>query len=341
MSTMDKFYLNLKKKYFDKNRTFIIAEIGTNHDQSLKKAKKLILKAKKAGADAVKFQILNFSSQYYGNDYSKKFESFFNKISLPFFWIDILADYCKKKDIIFFASPTFKVGFEKLRSKSKIIKIASPQFATDDILTKHILKSQKTCIVSNGLLTLDQTINKMKKSLKINKNIILLYCISRYPTKINDLNLQNIKYLKKKLNCVVGFSDHTTDTDIPSFAVALGAKVIEKHLTLNKKSEGPDHKFALEPKEFNLMIKKIRFFEKAYGLNKKKLTELDNTIIKSYTPKFITKQKINKNKRLNLKFFDYKRAKGGIPISTDISKFKTIKELKINQKLNRKHLKYE
>ena len=86
----------------------------------------------------------------------------------------------------------------------------------------------------------------------------MLYCISRYPTKVNELNLNCIRYLKKKLKLPVGFSDHTTSVDIPSIAVALGAQVIEKHITLNRNSIGPDHKFALEPQEFKLMVKKIR-----------------------------------------------------------------------------------
>ena len=108
----------------------------------------------------------------------------------------MLIKFCKEQKILFFASPTYEKAAEILLKKTKVIKIASPQFATDDFLTKKIIKSKKTCIVSNGLLFKPNN-KKINYYNKFNKNLILLYCISRYPTKVNELNLNCIRYLKK------------------------------------------------------------------------------------------------------------------------------------------------
>ena len=194
---MNKFYQILYKNFFKKNKTFIIAEIGTNHNQKLSQAKKLIKIAKSSGADAVKFQLLNFQEQYDDESYNNKFKNSFYKIEFNNDWIELLIKFCKEQKILFFASPTYEKAAEILLKKTKVIKIASPQFATDDFLTKKIIKSKKTCIVSNGLLSLNQTIKKINYYNKFNKNLILLYCISRYPTKVNELNLNCIRYLKK------------------------------------------------------------------------------------------------------------------------------------------------
>ena len=298
----------------------------------------MIKQAKIIGADAVKFQMLNFEEQYHKKDYSLKFKKYFKKLEFNNSWFLELKKYSKKKKIIFFASPTYKEAAKILVKKNELIKIASPQFATDIKLTDYIIKSKKTCIVSNGLLNLKDTEKKITNYYKFNKNIILLYCISRYPTKISDLNLSNIRYLSKKLPCPIGFSDHTTSIDVPLYAIAMGAKVIEKHITLNNKLNGPDHKYALELNKFKKMIFKIREFEKSMGSEGKNLNKDDKRIIKEYTPKLITNTFIKKNTKLNEKMFNLKRSKSGIKFSKNLNKFKTIINLENNSVLNKKHI---
>lgn len=335
---MNKFYQNLNKNYFSKNKTFIIAEIGTNHNQKLSQAKKLIKIAKLAGADAVKFQLLNFKGQYYEKSFSKNFKKKFQKIEFNNDWIDKLIKFCKKEKIIFFASPTYDEAAKILLKKTKIIKIASPQFATDDLFTKNLIKSKITCIVSNGLLSLQQTIKKIKYYRKLNKNLILLYCISRYPTKVKDLNLNSIKFLKKTLNMTIGFSDHTISADIPSVAVALGAQVIEKHITLNRNMIGPDHKFALEPKEFKEMVLKIRQTEKSLGKVEKLLNNSDKKIINQYRPKVFSKLNIPKNNFLKDNLIYTKRSREGIIYNKNLNKYKTKKKIYIDNVILKKDL---
>ena len=159
---MNKFFKYLSKNYFSKRKTFIIAEIGTNHNQDIKLAKKMILKAKNSGADAVKFQMLNFEEQYFSKDYSEKFANNFKKLEFKDSWFNNLKEYCKKKKIIFFASPTYKKSALNLIKKNDLIKIASPQFATDEYLTNLVIKSNKSCILSNALLSLKETKKKIR-----------------------------------------------------------------------------------------------------------------------------------------------------------------------------------
>lgn len=336
---MNKFYQNLNKNFFSKNKTFIIAEIGTNHNQKLSQAKKLIKIAKSSGADAVKFQLLNFKEQYDEKSYNNHFKNNFQKIEFNNDWINLLIKFCEEKKILFFASPTYDKAAEILLKKTKIVKIASPQFATDDLLTKKIIKSKKTCIVSNGLLTLQQTIKKISYYRKLNQNIILLHCISRYPTKIKELNLNCIKFLKKRLNLPIGFSDHTISLDIPAIAVALGAQVIEKHITLSRNLTGPDHKFALEPHEFKQMVKKIRETEISLGKSEKLLSQLDKKILKEYRPKIFSRINISKNNFLNDNLLYTKRSKKGINYSKEVNSFKTSKRILANKIILRKDIK--
>jgi len=336
---LNKFYQKLNKNFFSKNKTFVIAEIGTNHNQKLSQAKKLIKIAKSSGADAVKFQLLNFQEQYNEKSYNNNFKNFFQKIEFNNDWLNLLIKFCKEQKIFFFASPTYFKAAEILLKKTKVIKIASPQFATDDLLTEKIIRGKKTCIVSNGLLSLQQTIKKINYYRRFNKSIILLHCISRYPTKINELNLNCIKFLKKKLNLPIGFSDHTTSIDIPSIAVALGAQVIEKHITLNRNLIGPDHKFALEPYEFKKMVKKIRETENSLGKSQKLLNYSDKKILRAYRPKIFSKINISKNKFLKDNLLYTKRSKKGINYSKDLNKFQTNKKILANKIILKKDLK--
>ena len=249
---------------------FIIAEAGSNHNGSLEQAKKLIDVAAEAGAGAVKFQI--FKAERLSAD--KKIQGLLKKFEFRREWINELSEYAKKKDIMFLATP-FDTEAIDLSDKINIpaFKIASGDL-TNLPLIKYITEKGKPIILSVGLGTLDE----IREALNViystgNGNVALLHCAVTCPTKPEDVNLKVIKTLKQKFQVPVGFSDHTMEVSIPIGAVALGANIIEKHFTLNRKLEGPDHPYALEPEELKIMVRGIRDVEKALGSEKKYIAD--------------------------------------------------------------------
>lgn len=251
---------------------FIIAEIGSNHDNSFSRALKLIDKAKDAGADAVKFQIFSAENHYSkytpGFKYLKKINTYnlIQKLEIDRDWIKKLKKYCDKKKIIFFASPCDVEAIKTLKNLNTLIYKVASFDVTDLNLIKNIAKTQKPIILSTGMC--DETdirdaINVCKR--QGNKKIILLQCTSIYPAPKNIANLNSIKEMKNKFKLITGYSDHTLDNDAALISVCLGSKVLEKHFTLSRKLKGPDHKFASEPAEFKVMVDKIRLFEEMMG----------------------------------------------------------------------------
>lgn len=330
MNSSKKIFINKKIKIGDNLPTFIIAEIGSNHNQSLKLAYKSIDAAAKAGADAVKFQYLDYDKMYLHNPKNKSFKAFFKKIELKKNWIKKLLNYSIKKKIVFFYSSCFKDGIDLAKKlKIKLNKIASPQFCSFPQLMDYSLNSNLITIASTGYSSFKE-INDTLKNIKNKKNLILLHCVSHYPTKVSDINLNDILVLKKKYNCIIGFSDHTMSTLLPSLAVSKGARVIEKHLTLNRKLKGPDHGFALEPKEFKDMVKNIREFEKI----KNKEKNIPYKLKKSFEMKIVYNKNYKKNEVLsNLGLSGLRTSEQGI----NIKKFKILEKnykLKFDKKKN-------
>ena len=278
-----------------KFKTKIIAEVGINHNKSVYLAKKLIKKAKDAGADYVKFQIFNPSeilSIYAKKSSYQKINSSDNESQLSMvkkFELKnndflVLKEECKKRDIKFLCSP-FDINSATFLNKigEKIIKIPSGEI-TNLILLKEIGKFKIKIILSTGMSNLkeiDQAINILVKGGTKRKNISLLHCVTAYPTPMKYVNLKALTLIKKKFNLEVGFSDHTKGIEASIAAVALGAKIIEKHITLDKNALGPDHKSSLNPEEFKEMVKSIRNIELALGTEKKKLQscEKENLIV--------------------------------------------------------------
>ena len=285
-----------------KNKTIIIAEAGINHNGKVMQAKKLIDAAKSSGADIVKFQIYKTELLIEKNAIkkkSKKYErikkmfKFLKKFELSFNDFKLLKKYSIKKKIIFAATP-----FDE-KSADELTKLNIPFFkiSSGDInnfsLIGHIIKKNKPIIISTGRSTLKE-IKKTVLFLKKNgcKNFSLLHCVSTYPAKFQDLNLNAIKFLKKNFKCKIGFSDHSKGIEAALGAVALGAVYIEKHLTLNTNNSGPDHKASIEPDEFKKMVQGIRNLEIALGEEKKTATNLE---IKG---KFSSRRSIFANKDL-------------------------------------------
>ncbi len=268
-----------------KSKVKIIAEVGVNHDGNLQKAKKLIKICKNIGADFIKFQSFKTDSLVTINSKKSKYQlkknsknnslyKMLKKVELSYKDTIKLFEYAKKIDIEIISTPFDKLSSDELENlKMKVFKISSGDI--DNIpLIEHVAKKNKPIIISTGRSTF-KDIDKAIKFIKKNNNnkISILHCVSSYPTKYKDLNLNTIKKLKEKYSFEIGFSDHSLGIEAPVAAVALGATIIEKHITLDKKNQGPDHFFSLVPLEFEMMIRQIRNIESAMGSSVKKINQ--------------------------------------------------------------------
>jgi pseudaminic acid synthase len=244
-----------------KKTPFFVAEISGNHNGSLLHAKKLIKIAKKYGADAVKLQTytpdtLTIKSnkpdfKIRGGLWNgKTLWDLYEKAQTPFEWHQKLFDYAKQLKITCFSTPFDESAVDLLESLNcPFYKVAS--FEMNHVpLIKKIAQTRKPIIISTGMANLKE-IDIAYKIAKNNgaKEIILLYCVSNYPSKISDFNFNNINILKDKYNCKVGFSDHSTDNKVVAAAIAAGAEVIEKHISLEGQKKGFDLAFSLKGKE--------------------------------------------------------------------------------------------
>ncbi len=268
---------------------FIIAEAGVNHNGDIELAKELIDAARNAGADAVKFQTFkagkvvtqNAEKAEYQKETTEKGSQYemIKKLELTEEDFNDLADYAKKKNIVFLSSPFDKESVDLLDEIDvPVFKVASGEITNFPLLT-HIAKKEKPIILSTGMTTLgevEEALNVIRSEGV--KDIILLHCVSDYPAKMKDVNLRAMETLKRAFKLPVGFSDHTLGITVPIAAVALGACVMEKHFTLDKNLPGPDHKASLEPNELKEMVKAIRDVEKALGDGIKRPTKNEGEV---------------------------------------------------------------
>ena len=306
-------------------KTLIIAEAGVNHNGNLKLAEQLIIAAKKAGADIVKFQI--FKAERLATkdtpkaDYQKKtkFKNQYQMLKkLEFKENDFLKlkKICKKKKIEFLTS-FFSENDLHLVSKLKLKRIKVPSGEiTNYPLLKRIGSLKKKIILSTGMCNLtdiNQAVSLLIKSGANKKSISLLHCNTEYPTPLSDVNLRAINVLKRKFKIEVGYSDHTTSIETPIASVVIGAKIIEKHLTINKNLKGPDHKSSLNPLEFKKMVQSIRNTEKLIGIEKKFLSKSEKKNILKCRQYLVANKLINKNDTLGYNNITTKRTgTGGI-----------------------------
>ena len=252
-------------------KVFIIAEIGNNHEGSFKLAKKMITAAAAVGVDAVKFQ--TFIPEHYVSSEDQSRINRLRTFQLNFNQFKKLSKYAKKKKLIFFSTPFDIKSAKFLNSIQKIFKISSGDNNFYPLI-ETIANFKKPIIVSTGaadLITIKKLYNKINKiwSLKnMNyQNLSFLHCVSSYPVPQDQANLASITYLKKQFpNIVIGYSDHTLGIDAAVYSVIAGARIVEKHFTLNKKySDFRDHQISADPKEMRLLVKKIRKVEKMLG----------------------------------------------------------------------------
>lgn len=287
-------------------KTIIIAEAGVNHNGNFELAKKLVDEAVLAGADIVKFQTCkaeNVISRYadkaeYQKETTGEADSqleMVRKLMLSYEEYGELKKYCDEKGIEFLSTAFDLPSVDYLHSIGmKRWKIPSGEITNLPLLIK-IASLGEPIIMSTGMSDLDEVEDAIKV-LKDNgaKDITLLHCTTEYPAPYEDVNLKAMKTMADKFNLPVGYSDHTKGIEIPVGAVALGACVIEKHFTLDRNMEGPDHKASLEPKELKAMVDSIRHIEVAIGDGIKKVSasELKNQDIARKS--IIASKKINK-----------------------------------------------
>ena len=304
-------------------KCFIIAEAGVNHNGSLDLAKKLVDAAKNAGADAVKFQ--TFKSENLvtktakAADYQKantgKNETqmeMLKKLELKENEFEELKKYCDSQKVIFLSSPHTEDAIKFLKPLVKIYKIGSGDLTNLPFLS-IIAKNKKPIILSTGMSDLQEVSNAINVIKKAgNQNIYLLHCTTSYPCKFEDVNIKAMITLKNKFNLPVGYSDHTPGTEVAVAAVALGAKIIEKHITLDDNMSGPDHSASLNPEEFKQMVFEIRNIEKSMGDGIKKPTKSELSIGKLVRKSLVAKDDIIKGETIKKDMLIIKRPGTGI-----------------------------
>jgi N-acetylneuraminate synthase len=298
-----------------KSKPYVIAEIGANHNGSFNKAILLIQNAKKAGCDAVKFQSwdenLNCKEYYEKNPNNLKE---YLKYKLSFDQLSKLRKFSKKIKIDFGTTPfTSKQIKDAIKLKCDFIKIASMDLNNYPFINE-VSKLKKNLIISTGFSSSEEILNTckiLKKNKK--KNVIFLHCIGLYPpANENQLNLNNIKMLKKLTGYESGFSDHTTWRETPLAASALGAVVIEKHFTFNKKAPGWDHSVSADLNEMKDLVSSSKRFFKLPGKFDRKLSKEELSKSKIMRRSITTKHNIIKGQKLKLKDLDFQRPGSGI-----------------------------
>ncbi len=318
------------------NKPYIIAEVGTNHNGSLKTALKFVKELSKIGADAVKFQIADpeevFSKHSFSN-YEDKIKKIKKRLLT---YSDHIRIYntCRKVGVDYLCSAfdLKSLKFLLKNFKMKYLKIPSGEIKSYDIL-KYISKTNYPLIISTGM-TYEKELKKVLKVTKRKKSQInLLYCVSSYPAKINQINLNNIIKLKKLFKVNVGYSDHYPGIEASIISSILGANIIEKHVTFRRNAIGPDHKSSCTIKEFKEMIKIIRK-NNHFLSNNKKLFDMNFNLRKKVTKSIVARKNLISNQVIKLKHIAFKRPGNGISPQD----FKKILNKKIIKKVNKNEL---
>ena len=307
----------------NRNKVFIIAEAGVNHNGSLKLAKKMVEKAVEAKVDAIKFQTFIAKNLVSRNTEKANYQKLntnnkesqlemIKKLELSFEQFIELKRYCDEMRIKFLSTPFDLESIEFLKKLGmKVWKVPSGEITNLPYLRK-IAEVADEIILSTGMSDLDEISKAVEILKKENKKISILHCNTEYPTPMEDVNLRAMELLKEKFNVEVGYSDHTLGIEVPIAAVALGAKIIEKHFTLDKNMEGPDHKASLEPEELKKMVTGIRNIEKALGKKQKEVTESEKKNKDIARKSIVAKKNIKKGEIFTEESLTVKRPGNGI-----------------------------
>lgn len=303
---------------------YIIAEAGVNHNGSLELAKKLVDVAFECGADAIKFQ--TFKAEESTGVYAEKAQyqkanmdikesqlDMIKKLELPFDNFREIQKYCRYKGIDFISTPDGSESLKFLISLNlNVIKIGSTEISNIEFL-REIGATGKKIILSTGMSYLgevEKAINTIKST--GNENIKIMHCTTDYPTLVEDVNLRAMVTIREAFKVPVGLSDHTIGNEAAIAAVALGAEFIEKHITLDKDMDGPDHKASMCPDEFRCYVKSIRNTEKLLGNGIKCPTEREKIIMKDIRRSIVAKTILEKGTVIDKSMVSYKRPGIGI-----------------------------
>lgn len=308
-------------------KTYIIAEIGPNHNGSLALALEMVGKLIDVEVDAVKFQLTNpnelYSKDSFKADYQKERDIFKSPIEmskryqLTYEEHRILKDRCAEGGIDYLCSAFDMKSLKFIHEELDVRKFKIPSgeiFSLD--LIEYISKINKEIILSTGMATLneiDYSLKLLNKNFK--KKITLLHCVSNYPAPLEDVNLEVMKQLYKQFGLPVGFSDHTVGNICSPLAVAMGATVIEKHVTVNKNFDGPDHKASSTIEEFEQLVKSIRLTEKIIGVSNKLFSNQEDNIRKVARKSIVSSRIIKKGNTITKEDICFKRpGTGYLPI---------------------------
>ncbi len=308
-----------------KNPVYIIAEAGINHNGDLKLAKEMIEVAKESGVDAIKFQLFKASDVIQDKKEIYEYESqgkifresqyeMFKRYELSGEDMNCIADYCRKKDIVFFATP------QNISDLKVLLEIGVPaiKVGSDDLTHIEMLKEYAShglpLILSTGMAYLSEIDEALQAVMPINEKIVLLHCVSMYPAAFKDANMIKIQSLSKIYsNVIIGFSDHTLGTTAGIMAVTLGAKVYERHFTLDKNLYGPDHRFSVDFKELKTLVRQIREAEEALGSPELKPTKTEEGMRLLCRRSIVAERDININEIISNDNLSFRRPGKGIP----------------------------
>lgn len=310
------------------SRVLIIAEAGVNHNGSIEIAKQLVDKAVEAGVDIIKFQTFKaeklvsksarqaeYQKKNIGNKTDDSQLNMLKKLELSEKDHQILIDYCKQKGIQFFSTAFDMESIDYLHSLNLgLWKIPSGEITNYPYL-KQVAQYHEPVILSTGMCEMEDVKAAMNVLLNngVQKNqVTILHCNTEYPTPFEDVNLLTMKELRDEFQTKVGYSDHTKGIEVPIAAVALGASVIEKHFTLDRNMEGPDHKASLEPNELKAMVSAIRNIEKALGSSQKTVSDSERKNIAIARKSIVAACPIKKGELLTENNLTVKRPGTGI-----------------------------
>ncbi|MDP2851207.1 MAG: N-acetylneuraminate synthase [Sulfuricurvum sp.] len=305
---------------------FIIAEAGVNHNGSIELAKALIDVAAQSGADAVKFQTFKAdklvsktaqkaSYQKETTDADESQYAMIKKLELDERAHHTLIDHCKKKNILFLSTAFDHESIDLLNHLGmEIFKIPSGEITNLPYL-RHIGSLKKEVILSTGMATLDEidaALHVLTTAGTAKEKITILHATTEYPCPIEEVNLRAMDTIRETFDIRIGYSDHTRGIEVPIAAAAMGASVIEKHFTLDRQMEGPDHKASLEPDELIAMVQAIRNIEKALGDGIKQPSPSEMKNIPIARKSIVASQAIQKGERLSAENITVKRPALGI-----------------------------
>ena len=325
-----------------KNKVFIVAEIGNNHEGNLSNAFKLIDKAKEAGVDAVKFQTYDVKKYYSSNTDKKRIKRLI-KFQLSYSSIIKLSKYAKKLGLVFFSTPFDEESAVFLNKIQNIFKISSGDNDFYNLIGK-VLTFNKPIIISTGMMDFKEVkrLYQFIKKKKFKNQICFLHCVSSYPVPINELNLNSIRFLKEKLpDCIIGYSDHSDSIESCILSAHLGANVIEKHFTLDKNfSSYRDHKLSATPTEMKRLVETVRNLDNILGKKNKFIQKCEKEGLIASRRSIASNKILKKNTIIEANDIFYVRPRARFSIS-DAKKLigkKVKKDMKYGEQFKLKNL---